>query len=74
ELLGSFYASPGFCDEEISVFLATDLEKGEATPDDGEFLTCEKFALDRLTEMAAEGELKDAKTVIGILMTKNKLL
>lgn len=74
ELLGSFYASPGFCDEEISIFLATDLKKGEARPDDGEFLACEKYPLSRLAEMVKSGALKDAKTVIGILMAKDKLL
>ena len=73
ELLGSFYASPGFCDEEISVYLATDLKKGQANPDDGEFLECEKYSLNELADMVRSGKIKDAKTVIGILMAKEKL-
>lgn len=73
EFLGSFYASPGFCDEEISLYLATDLKQGTAKPDDDEFVVCEKYTWDELTEMINTGAVKDAKTVIGILTAKEKL-
>lgn len=73
EKLGSFYASPGFCDEEYYVYMATGLIKGEAQPDEGEFVACEKYALSELISKIEHGEIKDAKTVIGILMAKEKL-
>lgn len=72
--MGKFYASPGFCDEIISVYLATDLNQGEAMPDDDEFLNCEKYHISKLKEMIQNGELKDAKTVIGIMLAKDKLI
>ncbi len=73
EKLGSFYASPGFCDEEISLFLATDLKEGKQNPDDDEFLSCEKFTLDELLKMIQNGEIKDGKTILGILLAKEKI-
>ncbi len=68
EKLGSFYASPGFCDEEYHIYYATGLTQGKSNPDEDEFVECERIALDGLISMIERGELKDAKTVIGILM------
>ncbi len=73
ELLGRFYATPGFCDEQLSIYLATGLTQGEASPDEDEFLACETYALSELIAMINAGKLKDAKTVIGILMAKDRL-
>lgn len=73
ELLGQFYVTPGFCDEKISVYLAKEFTQGEACPDDDEFLNCEKFPLTELLDMIETGKIQDAKTVIGILMAKEKL-
>ena len=73
EYLGTFFATPGFCDEKLSIYLATRLHQGETDPDDDEFVECEKYHITEAVEMIERGEIKDAKTVIGILMTKNKL-
>ncbi len=73
EKLGSFYASPGFCDETYHVYLATGLTKGKAQPDEDEFVECARYPLCELLTMIDKGEIKDAKTVIGILMAKEKL-
>ena len=74
KLLGRFYATPGFCDEQLSIYLATQLKQGEAHPDEDEFLSCEKYPLSKLVEMVETGEITDAKTAIGILMAKEQLL
>lgn len=73
EYLGTFFATPGFCDEKLAIYLATDLRQKDADPDEDEFVECEKYHIDELVEMINRGEIKDAKSVIGILMTKNKL-
>jgi len=73
ECLGSFFATPGFCDEKISIYLAQGLTQGEACPDDDEFLSCEKYHIDDLVRMVVLGEIKDAKTAIGVLMAKDRL-
>ncbi len=73
EYLGEFYATPGFCDEKLSIYFARGLHQGETSPDDDEFLECEKYKLDELIDMINNGEIHDAKTVIGILMVKQKV-
>lgn len=65
--LGSFYPSPGYCKEILHAYLATGLKKGEAHLDEGEFLTVEKHSLSELCEMAMQGDIYDAKTIIAVL-------
>lgn len=73
EYLGTFYATPGFCDESITVYFAKGLHQGEKDPDDDEFVECERYRLDELVDMISSGKIHDAKTVIGILMVKQKV-
>lgn len=56
-----------FCDEEIDVFLARNLKKSKQRLDDDEFVTVEHWKLDDLLELIYKGELKDAKTIAGIM-------
>jgi ADP-ribose pyrophosphatase len=62
-----FYSSPGFLDETMSVFLARDLIKGEATPEEDEFITAHFFPVSKAVRMVMDGEIQDAKTIAGIL-------
>ena len=71
--LGHFYVSPGYTTELLFVYLATGLHAGESHPDDGEFLNVEKISLEKLTQMAMDGELVDAKTLIAVLKAKRFL-
>jgi len=65
--LGPIYPSPGFSKEILHIYLAADLQYGEAHPDENEFLSVEAIPLERLVRMAMTGEIKDGKTIIGIL-------
>lgn len=65
--LGFLYASPGFCDEEIHLYLAEDLTFGQTHPDEDEFLELERIPLEELVEMALDGRLRDGKSVAGAL-------
>jgi len=74
--LTSIYTSPGFCDEVIHVFLATQLrpsptgprrEEGEAT------MTLLAVSLSEALSMVSRGEIHDAKTIIGILLVERRL-
>lgn len=69
----SMYSTPGFSNEVLHMFIATELEKGEACADEDEFITCEKIKVDRLVSMIFNGEIKDAKTIIGILVAEKYL-
>jgi len=65
--LYTMFTTPGFTDERIHIFLATDLVQGEAAREADEFLTVEPVKLSRALEMVKSGELKDGKTAVGIL-------
>ncbi len=71
--LGGSYASPGFCTEELHLFLATNLYEGKTHRDQDEVLIVEKVPLEKLVDMAMSGEIKDGKTLIGILKTNEYL-
>lgn len=72
-LLSAFYPTPGYCDENIHIYLAEDLSFGEKQLDPGEFLNSIKLPLSQAMEMVKKNEIIDAKTIIGILLTAQKL-
>ena len=61
-----------FGDEEIDIFVAKNLKKGEQDLDEDESIDIEEWELDDLLELIYKGELKDSKTVAAILAYKNK--
>ena len=65
--LGGYAVSPGFCDETLHIYLARGLTRGQASPDEDEFLDVELIPLEKLHSMVMAGEIEDAKTAIGIL-------
>jgi ADP-ribose pyrophosphatase len=68
--LASFWVSPGYVQERMTVFQATDLTEGQATPMDDERIEARWFNRRELKEMIADGKIEDAKTIIGALMAK----
>lgn len=66
-------SAPGFCDEVISIYLATGLTAGEDEPDEDEFLNVVKIPMQDLLEMAKRGEITDSKTLIGLLLAEKHL-
>ena len=67
EHMYTFFTTPGFTDEKIHLFLAVGLERGEARREKDEFLEVETLALSRALELIKGGEIRDGKTVVGIL-------
>ncbi|HHY64547.1 MAG TPA: NUDIX hydrolase [Clostridiaceae bacterium] len=67
EKVMSLYPAPAFADEMLHIFLATDLEKGEAEPDEDEFVSARVCRLEEALEMIDQGIINDGKTVAGIL-------
>ena len=68
--IGAIYPSPGFCRETLYLYLALDLCPGEMHLDENELLSVEEIDIEELLEMIMKNELKDAKTVIGIMKAK----
>ena len=68
--LVSFYASPGYVSEKMTIFLATDLTEGEAQPMDDEKIECRWFTSAEMDRMLRSGKIIDGKTMIGFLTWK----
>ncbi len=66
KLLYSFYTSPGFADELIHLYLADELEQGEAQLDEDEFLEMSAITLEEAYEQIRTGRISDAKTIMAV--------
>lgn len=66
----TFYTTPGICTEIMHIYLATELEKtGNNLLDKDEFLEVESYQFKEVFDLILEGKIRDAKTIIGILLT-----
>lgn len=70
ESIGELYPTPGYCGEIIHLYYAEDLTFGEQHLDDDEYLDVIKMPFNECVEKIMSGEIKDAKTIIGILKLK----
>ncbi len=70
KLIHKFYTSAGFSNQKVYIYMATDLEKGESNLEDGEFLDVYEIEFSKVYEMIIKNEIEDAKTSIGLLLTK----
>jgi len=68
EKLSEFFVSPGFLEEKMWVFLATDFTQGEQKLDEDEFLDLVRLPITEALEMITSGEIQDAKTIIGLML------
>ena len=66
--LTTFYSSPGFSDEEIHVYLATDLYDEQAEADENERIEIVKVPLSELDELIRGN--RDSKSLVGLLWFK----
>lgn len=67
EDMGCLYSSPGILAERIYLYFAKDLTQGPTHPDDGEFVETVWLPYQDLVDKARRGEIKDGKTLVGIL-------
>lgn len=67
EDMGCLYSSPGILAEQIYLYFAKDLTQGPTHPDDGEFVETVWLPYQDLVDKARRGEIKDGKTLVGIL-------
>ena len=66
----SFYPSPGFLTEKMTIFLATGLTAGAAAPMDDERIETRWFTAKEIDTAIEAGEIQDAKTMLGYLFLK----
>jgi len=65
--LASYWPSPGFVAEKMTIFLATELTAGEPEPMEDERIESRWFSRKELDEMIRDGKIEDGKTIIGFL-------
>jgi len=63
--LASFWSSPGYVAERMTLFLAQDLTAGEQTPMEDERIEIKWFAKEEMGRLIRNGDIADAKTIIG---------
>ena len=67
--LVTFYPSPGYVEEKMTIFVATGLTQGEAHNMEDERIDCRWFTSEEVADGIRKGEIQDAKTIIGFLMS-----
>ncbi len=65
--LGFIYPSPGFLNEKTHIYLARGLSKGEASPDEDEYIDVLEYPLSEVYDAVLNNAVSDAKTVAGFL-------
>jgi ADP-ribose pyrophosphatase len=61
------FPTPGFLEERMYILLAKGLKAGEAAPEGDEKIVCKAFKLRKLDTMIRRGDLRDAKSIAGLL-------
>jgi ADP-ribose pyrophosphatase len=70
--LARFYSAPGFCDEQLHCFLAEDLSPAVGHADPDERIEVVPLPFDRALELIDGGDIRDAKTVAGLLLAARR--
>lgn len=73
EKLSEFFVSPGFCEEKMWLYLATDLTETSQRLEDDELIEVVRLPFERALQMITDGEIEDAKTIIGLLIAAPRL-
>jgi ADP-ribose pyrophosphatase len=71
--LSEFFVSPGFLEEKMWVFLATELRETKQNLDDDEIIDIVRIPITQALEMISDGEIEDAKTIIGLMLAAHRL-
>ncbi|MBI3945895.1 MAG: NUDIX hydrolase [Armatimonadetes bacterium] len=72
EPLGAFFVAPGYSSERIHLFLATHLRPAEGDPEEDENIEQILKPLDEAVAMVRDGQIEDAKTIIGLLLAAER--
>ncbi len=72
--LADMYPSPGYTDEIVHIYKAEGLTYGNMSTDEDEFIEVFKYSMVEAVEMIKSGQIKDAKTIIAVMMAANERL
>lgn len=68
--LGTLYTTPGYSTEKLYFYLAENLREGRQHPEPSELIEVEVKNIEEAEEMAAKGEIRDMKTVAGLMLLR----
>lgn len=68
EPLCTFYTTPGFCDEVMHLYRATDLTQVPPRPEEDERLEIRAFPAGDVRPMIDSGEVREGKTLVALLL------
>ena len=68
EKLSEFFVSPGFCQEKMWVYLATELTQTQQRLEADEVIEVLRIPFSQALRMITTGEIEDAKTIIGVML------
>ncbi len=71
--LGEITPVPGYSDERIHVFLATDLQPAERHLDKDEIIEVHEIGFEEALDMIAQGKIQDGKSIAGLYLASNWL-
>lgn len=73
EKLTEFFVSPGFCEEKMWVYLATEMTKTQQRLEDDEIVEVVTIPFSQALNMITTGEIDDAKTIIGVMLAAPRI-
>lgn len=73
EKICAMYTAVGFSDEKLHLYLATDLIQSEQNLDEDEYIQIVKYPIAEAVQMIFKGEIKDSKTIVGLLSVNEML-
>jgi ADP-ribose pyrophosphatase len=68
ERLTGFYLTPGFCNEYLHLYLATDLEPAPLSAEDTAGIEVETVPVAQIPGLITSGKIEDGKSIAGLLM------
>jgi ADP-ribose pyrophosphatase len=70
--LGGAYSTPGFSDEYLHLFLATDLEPGHLVAEDTDEIEVVRVPLEDVPALVTAGRIEDAKTLAALYLLESR--
>jgi len=71
--LSEFFVSPGFLEEKMWIYLATEMIKTQQQLEEDEIVEVVRIPLSQALEMITTREIEDAKTIIGLMLAAPRL-
>lgn len=71
--LGYIYTSPGFCDEKLYLYLASDLKYKQQNPDEDEIIESLEYSISEVFDMIDNGLINDSKTICALFRAREYL-